>query len=94
MDHIDFAIQVLNDALKADPLSMKILFSTRVPINKDLSDHPTIQTRDVDGAYSLSILGLINGLFGIQKDGWGHIAMMVDFDSGDILGFERLNRSK
>jgi hypothetical protein len=38
--------------------------------------------------YTLGILGLINGLFGVDERGWGHIASVVDDgDNSKIIRF-------
>lgn len=84
-DSIDFAISVLNTALDADPVAINTLFSFRVPVNTQLSNHPSIRVRFND---TLGILGLINGLFGTMEDGWGHISALVELD-GKIVRFER-----
>ena len=85
MDSIDLAIEVLNEALAADPKAMQELFLKRVKVNTaELWDHPTIQVGTLpsidpeaedDGSIWLRPLGLINGLFGVDDRNWGFIAM-------------------
>ena len=96
MDAVDYAIQVLNEALQADPVAIECLFNVRVEVNtNELRDHPTIQVGTLpaietgvegDQRIWLRPLGLINGLFGVDAKSLGFIAMSVD-DNGDILGF-------
>ena len=78
------AVRVLNDALERDPKAVRELFKHRVPVNNTLAEHPTIQVRNDS---TMSVLGLLNGLFGCAPDGWGFIAAMVG-DNGEIHHFE------
>ena len=76
---IEDAVRVLNEAIDADRQAMENLFSKRVLCNKKFADHPTIQVGGLgDGRTDFSVLGLINGLFGVDKDGWGAIAALYD----------------
>ena len=83
------AVQVLNDALRADPDGVNALMLHQVPCNEDLAGHSAIQVRmcapdepSPDGPYHISPLGLVNGLFGL---GWGYI--VADLEDGRITGF-------
>ena len=80
---VQAAIDVLNEALEADPVAIQNLMACRVLVNTDkLTDHPTIQvgSDDRDGSDEMWLrpLGLINGLFGVDSDDWGYICMAVD----------------
>lgn len=66
------AIDLLNSLLNADPDAANELFHHRVNCNDDLSDHPTIQVSAE--TKTVSILGVLNGLFGVDKDGGGIIS--------------------
>ncbi len=85
------AVVVLNRALREDPAAVRALFRHRVTCNADLANDPTIQVRAYEHhgdprPPSVSVLGLINGLFGVDKaDGGGWIAAEVDDD--EITGF-------
>lgn len=88
------AIRVLNEMLEADPRATKVLVENRVPCNKDLAEHPTIQCGaypDGEGPVKVGLMGVINGLFGADDDGWGCIAAIVEED-GQILRFERIRK--
>lgn len=63
-------VEVLNRATKEDAGAIRALIENRVPCNKNLSDDPTIQVSD----NSVGLLGIINGIFGINDEGWGTIA--------------------
>jgi len=70
----------------------------RVPCNEALGDHESIQVAAFDvfdsvapavytGPYTVGMLGIINGLFGIGPDGWGYIIGHTD-DDGQFVKFE------
>lgn len=82
------AVEVLNRALKEDREAITRLFLHREPCNEALANDVTIQVRGypVGAQTSVSALGLINGLFGIRRDGQGWISAMVD-DDGRITSF-------
>lgn len=85
----DFAIEVLNRALWEDPEAINALFKVRVPCNEALANDNDIQVRGhEDGTNSVSILGLINGIFGAREDRWGKVCILV----GD-KGIERFERT-
>jgi len=75
---IDEALVVLNRAVKADPEAMEALIENHVPCNQALADDPEIQVRATAGMHSVGMLGILNGLFGIEdkgeRAGWGIIA--------------------
>lgn len=86
------AIRVLNEALKADPLAIEGLCSRREFANEDLANHPTVQvaTSNVQGDefHTVRLIGLLNGIFGVDAQGNGFIAEKRD-DSGMLVGFCR-----
>ena len=81
---VDHAVKVLNEALEMHHDAMLELINFRVPCNEELSNHPTIQVRayDMDVKYSVGILGIINGIFGI-RGAWGHIAIECESEEVD-----------
>lgn len=93
-DAADKVIEVLNRALKADYVAVRDLIRTRVRCSESLAHDPTIQVRQHKGQPfpTVSVLGLINGLFGAIKEGpkkgWGHVTMVVEEDD-TIERFER-----
>lgn len=72
----EHVIAVLNEALAIDGSAIKALCELRVPCNKELADHPTIQVMaNKEGTeFKVGFIGILNGLFGISSDGWGAIA--------------------
>lgn len=74
------AVSILNELLGNDRRAIESLFGIRVPCNKKLADHPTAQVFQIAQKYYLiGMLGLLNGLFGSDKDGWGCICMEVRY---------------
>lgn len=93
------AIETLNELLKLDPNAVEALFKYRVPCNKDLTNHPTVQVKcyDPDKIDKVGLLGLLNGLFGTfdegPKKGWGPIAAVLESAEGPVLSFRRTDNS-
>ncbi len=89
---VDDAIAILSQIAETDPVAMSHLLACRVECNKALIDHPTVQVRSDNGERgTVSILGIINGLFGVDEDEWGYIAAIID-DDGRCTGFCRAIR--
>jgi hypothetical protein len=81
-------VELLNDALKTDPAAVKALVGQRVPCNKELAEHPTIQVLSVDeGQYKIGLLGFLNGMFGLTDAGRGAIEAIEDDATHEITGF-------
>ena len=85
---IQETVDFLNSLLAIDKQVITALFSTRISCNMDLADHETVQV-GVEGNYAqVGMIGILNGLFGIDKHGWGHIS--ADYDNGMIVKFRLL----
>jgi hypothetical protein len=94
---IDTAIAVLNQIHQADPTVMPALIEHRVPCNRELGDHPTVQVGLIDGddkndqRYEVGLLGILNGIFGVRPGHrGGYIGANYDeTDESDkrLLGF-------
>ena len=89
---IDETIAYLNDLLKWDKKAISKLVDTRVPCNDELADHPTCQVATIaDGIYNkceVGLLGVLNGMFGVDENGRGHIAAEYD-DDDNLVSFIR-----
>ena len=85
-------VELLNDALDKDHRAIEELFNFRVDCNHTLANHSTIQVRnETDGSNSLSVLGIINGFFGVNDNNYGAIAKITDdSDYEKLIGFEVL----
>ena len=83
---VEQVVELLNQALKADDVALTDLIQTRVACNKKLAEHSSIQVGLAPGCnpedknlfYEVGILGLLNGLFGIDEKQWGAIAAEMD----------------
>lgn len=86
------AVEVLNRALEADREAVTALFNTRLRCNEKLADDPTIQVGGwQDGKSTIGPLGIINGIIGIQENGWGYIAARYDSEElKSIVAFEMI----
>ncbi|MBP2657890.1 MAG: hypothetical protein H6Q69_922 [Firmicutes bacterium] len=97
---IDHVIEILNQAVKADSDAIARLIICRVPCNETLANHPTIQVgaiinktsacgKSEEGLniqrYEVGLLGIINGLFGVDENDYGFIA--AQFEDGELIGF-------
>lgn len=90
--HIIQAIEVLNEAFKIDPLAVKSLFGVRISCNEKLADHETIQVQKYpeDKVYTVGLLGVINGIFGVDREQWGTIAAsyaLTCYTCGDVVEY-------
>lgn len=81
----DDAIEVLNRVHSADPTVLRTLIKFRVPCNAAVANDPSVQ---VTPDTTVGVLGVLNGIFGIDGNGRGPIAAHYD-DAGDLTHFER-----
>ena len=72
------AVDLLNEAAKLNAQAIRALVDHRVRVNDKLADHPTIQVavNRYEVPY-LGMLGVLNGLFGIDEHGCGAILAEV-----------------
>lgn len=85
---IDRATEVLNRALKKDPEAIVNLINYRFECNYELAEDPTIQVLNNDGNYKVGLLGIINGILGVDEDGYGPISLILN-NNNELIGFER-----
>lgn len=86
---VDDAIRVLNEAVAADQDAISHLVNDRVACGQELADHPTIQVAVHGPAdHSVGLLGILNGIFGADADGWGFITAGSE-DDGTVIQFMR-----
>ncbi len=76
--------KLLNDVIdETDPEELGIFLAHRVSCSRALADHPTVQVlTEEDGTLSVGILGLLNGLVGVDAEGRGIVAVEIDEDDG------------
>ena len=77
---LDETIELLNSLVEIDPHAMTKLISARVECNEKLADHPTVQVGAIDDKTEVGILGVLNGIFGADEDGWGPIQVVMDVE--------------
>ena len=87
---IDDTIKFLNDLLAIDPDAIGKLVETRVGCNAALAGHPTVQVSgDLSGQDCVGLLGVLNGLFGVDFKFRGPITAEFDDVSGKLTRFYR-----
>ena len=82
----------LNELLKTDPITVNAFFNIRITCNESLARHPTVQVNCQGEALKrwnqVGLIGILNGLFGIDEKGWGHLSLSLD--NGTITSFNVL----
>ena len=94
---VDEALAVLNRALANDPDCLNALMVLEVECNDAMGDDPTIQVGPSfvgDEPLVLRFLGLLNGIFGVDERGIGHLAMCWDDDPKRLARFMRTHRAR
>jgi len=84
------AVDLLNAALKLDRDAMEALVETRVPCNAAFVGHPTLQVQlgqegGPDSSATVGLLGILNGIFGADAEGWG--AILAHYDEYRLTAF-------
>lgn len=89
----DQVLNTLNEAFKADPVTMELMLKQYIPCNGTLADHPTIQVvYDVkDIRFKVGPLGLINGI--VERLTGERVAAVYD-DYSRLAGFRRYQAPK
>lgn len=71
-------VTFLNELLEIDRPAIAALLANRVTCNQALADHPTVQVGAQHGGYHVGMLGILNGLCGIDDKGYGPINAVFD----------------
>ena len=71
-------IEYLNELLELDRPAVAAMIANRVPCNVALAGHPTCQVVRQQRGYNVGLLGVLNGLCGVDERGWGPIAACFD----------------
>ena len=79
---VDDAIAYLNELIELDRPAIAALIANRVPCNQVLADHPTAQCGARHGGFTIGMLGVLNGLFGVDDDKRGYITFV--FEDGNL----------
>ncbi len=71
-------IDYLNEITELDRSAILAIFTNRVKCNEKLANHPTVQIGESNGDFTVGILGILNGLFGVDENNWGPICSVSD----------------
>ena len=95
---IDDVIVYLNELVELDKPAMAALIANRVPCNQQMADHPTAQVHAQHGGFFIGLVGIINGMFGVNADGWGPITWVFEEDESSeqmiFVGVKRTAKVK
>lgn len=84
---------LLNELLKLDYDCIENLIDNGVLCNNKIANHPTVQVKDIEvydkqTISTLGIIGVINGLFGVDDNNTGAICYEIDDKTGMITCFK------
>ena len=80
-------VAFLNDLVELDKPAVAALIANRVPCSQAMADHPTVQVGGPREAYRVGMLGILNGLCGIDSRGWGGVVAVYDGPDGALVKF-------
>lgn len=83
-------VEVMNEALAADPDAIEQLINHRVVCNEALANHPTIQCLKDGDQYRVGLLGILNALctpWWTEENREGLVAAVFDDKTGKLTGF-------
>lgn len=86
-DMAERVVNFMNELLRIDRNAITNLISHRVPCNCTLADHPTVQVDGREGC-KVGMLGVLNGLCGIDEDGYGGVIAEWEGDPPSINRFK------
>ena len=86
---IDEALEYLNSLIDADREAInELIFNKKVSCNEMLENHPSCQVGGKVGDATVGLLGILSGLFGVDDNNCGAIAVKTD----GCLKFIRYNK--
>jgi len=78
-EKVQLAMEVcayLNELLEADQLTLHRMVEARFRCNRKLLEHPTAQVDASRGTPVVGLLGIINGLIGVDDNRWGYVTAL------------------
>lgn len=81
---LEEVVAFLNELVVIDRAAMTALVETRVPCNEALADHPTVQVSCREDGARVGLLGILNGLFGVDERGYGAIGAQFSGIAGEL----------
>jgi hypothetical protein len=88
---VENVCSLMNNLLTLDPECINKLIRTRIKCNDRIANHPTVQISS--NPDSVGIVGILNGFFGVRKDGYGPICVELDTDN-KIIKFKKTPSKK
>ena len=90
-----FVVEFLNQLLRLDKYALTDMMSERIVVNRDLRNHPTIQTswtgkvlpKEDGKPPEVGLLAIINGMFGMEGETFA-IEVVLDKRTDVILEFK------
>jgi hypothetical protein len=83
-------INLLNAASRLDRAAIRTLVDNYVRCNCGLADHPMIPVGVTeDGEPQIGMLGIINGLYGVDEDAHGPVVANIPDDPAEPVIFSR-----
>jgi len=76
------AVVVLNRAIEKDPLAVRALFNKKIFANDALCDDESIL---VDQDSGVGVLGILNGIIGLNDKGMGYVAAAYDLEEPPVF---------
>lgn len=76
MQNLELASEIvnyLNELIELDRPAVAALVANRVPCRASFADHPTCQVLEQHGGFHVGLLGVLNGLCGVDEHGSGPI---------------------
>lgn len=94
----DLIIEYLNSLIVLDGSAISQLIDFRVQTNNILANHETVQVlqkgTEESPEYYIGLLGILNGLCGIDEDGWGFIVAVCDENNKISKFIHKKDRNK
>jgi hypothetical protein len=87
-------VEFLNELTEIDRPAVAALIANRIPCNKTLADHPTVQVAGQHGGFHVGLLGLLNGLCGIHEHGHGAVSAVFETDDAHPDRYKDLQKFK
>jgi hypothetical protein len=88
---VEEAVDYLNDLCDCDVAAMHALVCNRVPCGEALADHESCQVLPQSDSFFVGMLGVINGMFGTDENGYGQIEIVFrdspEKNWNDFIGF-------
>jgi hypothetical protein len=76
----EVVVDYLNELLEIDRAAIGALVDNKVPCNKLLANHPTVQVASKHAGCHVGLLGILNGLCGVKANGYGYIVAIFKDD--------------